>query len=216
VLFRSHHDKAGAARTSLYLAIVPRSYHARRPAPRIRRLSRRAQLTWTHDAKDGVEVVVEHKVGDEPWMTAVESRATPLASIKTEPNAEVGWLSDDLLPGDHAFRLRYGPVADATYSAEVRLTMEMEAPYEVQPPAPNPVRVRATLRVGVRDAQNVRAEVYDMLGRRIAVLYDGRLDAGQTHMLLIDTAALQLTSGVYLIRIAGESFAETQRMTVVR
>ena len=212
----THYDKARAARASLYLAITPRSQYARRPTPRIQRLGRRAQLTWTHDAKDGVEVVVEHKVGDEPWMTAAESRATSLASTKTEPNAEVEWVSVDLLPGDHAFRLRYGPVADATYSADVRLKMEMEASYEVQPPAPNPVRVRAVMRVGVRDAQHVRAEVYDMLGRRIAVLYDGRLDAGQMHTLSIDTAALQLTSGVYLIRIAGESFAETQRMTVVR
>jgi hypothetical protein len=94
--------------------------------------------------------------------------------------------------------------------------MELNEPFQIRAPAPNPVRSRATIQVAVREAQHIRADVYDMLGRRIAVLHDGRLPAGQMHSLSIDTDAMRLTSGAYLIRITGDTFVETQRFTVVR
>jgi predicted outer membrane repeat protein len=207
--------KAGGALSDLYLAIIPTGYQAKRSVPTIQRLGRRAKLTWTHDAKESAEVVVEHRVGEGAWAIAA-SHANASATIKASSETVVEWMSADLLPGDHTFRLRYGSGAEAAYSTEVHVAMEMDEPFEVRPPAPNPVRSRASMHVAVRDAQHICADVYDMLGRRIAVLYDGRLRAGQMHTLPIDVAALRLTSGAYLVRITGDTFTETQRFTVVR
>lgn len=212
---KSDAQKTGRAAPDLYLAIIPLGHQARRSAPKVQRLGRRAKLTWTHDAKEAVEVVVEHRVGEGAWTVAA-AHAKGFAPIQASPGAAVEWTSVDLSPGDHAFRLRYGSGAEVAYSADVRLAMEMDEPFQVRAPAPNPVRSRATMQVAVRDAQHVRADVYDMLGRRIAVLHDGRLPAGQIHTLSIDTAAMRLTSGAYMIRITGDTFTETQRFTVVR
>jgi hypothetical protein len=56
--------------------------------------------------------------------------------------------------------------------------------------------------------------VYDVLGRRVAVLFDGKVDAGETEALRLDADGL--ASGVYLVRVTGETFAATRRLTVVR
>ena len=79
-------------------------------------------------------------------------------------------------------------------------------------PAPNPVRRAASMRLTVPAPEYVRAAVYDALGREVAVLWDG--DASGTAELRLDASAL--SAGVYVVRVAGESFAETQTLTVVR
>jgi hypothetical protein len=56
--------------------------------------------------------------------------------------------------------------------------------------------------------------VYDVLGRRVAVLHDGPLAAERTERLAL--SAQGLASGVYLVRVAGEAFTATRRLTVVR
>ena len=78
---------------------------------------------------------------------------------------------------------------------------------------PNPSSGRATLTLEVAAAQAVTAEVYDVLGRRVAVLHDGVLEAG-AHALVLDGAALP--AGAYVVRVTGETFATTRRATLVR
>lgn len=193
--------------SSLYLVVTPATPRARRPAPEVRRFARRALLRWTQSSNDA-GVVVEHSVDGGAWSAA----GTPAA----EPGRGATWTSDDLPPGEHRFRLRFGSGAEAAYTESALLRMEMEADVEVRPLSPNPVRSRGSLQVAVRERQNVSVTVYDMLGRRLASLHDGPLDAGRMRVISVDAAQLQLKSGAYLIRISGESFAETHRFTVVR
>jgi plastocyanin len=46
------------------------------------------------------------------------------------------------------------------------------------PPRPNPSRSAVSFNVGLPREQNVRIEVVDLLGARVAVLHDGALEAG--------------------------------------
>jgi hypothetical protein len=55
--------------------------------------------------------------------------------------------------------------------------------------------------------------VYDGLGRRVAVLYDGAVEAG-AHALVLDGSSLP--AGVYVVRVTGETFAANRRVTLVR
>ena len=80
--------------------------------------------------------------------------------------------------------------------------------------SPNPVRQRATLNVTGRDRQTVRIQLYDVLGRRVGTLMDEELPAQETRTLPVD--AQRLASGVYFLRIVGDEFATTERMTVVK
>jgi FlaG/FlaF family flagellin (archaellin) len=116
--------------------------------------------------------------------------------------------------GDHAFRLRQIDLDGTEAFSGVReVTVGLAGPYAVAA-YPNPVRSRATVGVAVREAQRVTVEVYDVLGRRVTVLHDGPLVAGGTERLAL--SAQGLASGVYLVRVTGETFAATRRLTVVR
>ncbi|MDX1419026.1 MAG: DUF4397 domain-containing protein [Rubricoccaceae bacterium] len=81
-------------------------------------------------------------------------------------------------------------------------------------PQPNPTRAAASLALTVAAAQPVEVAVYDVTGRRVAVLLDRTVDAGETVALSLDASALP--AGVYVVRAQGEDFAQAQRVTVLR
>jgi hypothetical protein len=86
--------------------------------------------------------------------------------------------------------------------------------FALAPAYPNPFSSRATLGVDVPEAASVRVVVYDVLGRSVAVLLDGAVEAGR-HETVLDATAL--ASGVYVVRMTTDGgFVATQRLTVVR
>jgi hypothetical protein len=122
---------------------------------------------------------------------------------------------DDLSPGPYAFRLKQIDVdGTAELSPVVAVTMAMKEAFLLSEAAPNPFRGEAWMTLQVRESQSVRAELYDVLGRRVATLHEGVLDAGREHRLSLDGRGL--SSGLYLVRVAGERFAETRRVVVAR
>jgi len=78
---------------------------------------------------------------------------------------------------------------------------------------PNPLRRQATIEYTLTEPTDVRITVYDVLGRRVAVLADGRKEAGR-HKLQLDGG--RLASGVYFGRLKTEDQTRTQKITVVR
>ncbi len=80
-------------------------------------------------------------------------------------------------------------------------------------PYPNPVRGRASLALALAQPQHVRVEVFDALGRRVAMLHDGALATGN-HPLTLDAA--DLPSGLYVVRAVGDAFSLSARTTVVQ
>ena len=78
---------------------------------------------------------------------------------------------------------------------------------------PNPSGGRATVAFSVDAAGPVRLSVHDALGREVAVLVDGALAEGR-HVTVLDASALP--AGVYLVRLAADGQAATQRITRLR
>ena len=78
---------------------------------------------------------------------------------------------------------------------------------------PNPFAREASIRFTTPSAGPVRLAVYDLLGRRVAVLADGVLPAG-THPVAWRTDGL--ASGVYVLRLEAEGGVRTRRVTLVR
>jgi predicted outer membrane repeat protein len=83
---------------------------------------------------------------------------------------------------------------------------------ELLPTYPNPARGQATVRFAVPNRQNVRINLYDLLGRRVQTVVDTDAE-GRTEQT-IDVGGL--ASGTYFLRMQTESHTETQRITVVR
>jgi hypothetical protein len=82
-------------------------------------------------------------------------------------------------------------------------------------PTPNPSGSTTSLSLDLPSAARVRAEVYDLLGRRVFSVTDEEMDAGR-HSLTVTSAAL--ASGTYVVRVeatnASERHAFTRRFTV--
>ena len=81
------------------------------------------------------------------------------------------------------------------------------------PSAPNPARGTTALRFSLPHAADATLAVYDLLGRRVALLADGPLAAGP-HAADWDAAAA--APGVYVARLTTPDGTDTQRVTVVR
>ena len=76
-----------------------------------------------------------------------------------------------------------------------------------------PLRGATTVRFDVGGAVDARLEVFDLLGRRLAVLVDGLVAAGPQQATF---DASGLPSGTYLLRLTGGASSVTRTVTVVR
>ncbi len=78
---------------------------------------------------------------------------------------------------------------------------------------PNPAAGAVTLSYALTEASPVRLAVYDMLGRAVAVVAEGTVEAG-AHEASLDASALP--AGVYLIRLSTPHGARTTPLSIVR
>ena len=79
---------------------------------------------------------------------------------------------------------------------------------------PNPARGHVEAVLTVASAQDVRAEVFDVLGRRVAVVFEGAVAAGAPQAVRFDAGALP--AGLYVLRVRAAGASLTRPFTVVR
>ena len=121
----------------------------------------------------------------------------------------------DLPPGQHTFRLKQVDFdGSVQYSNEVAVEISLPTRYHLSGAYPNPFNPQTQFELVVREAQRVRAEVYNMLGQRVAVLYDGAVQDGVLTRLTFEAG--NLSSGSYLLRVQGEAFTATRRMALIK
>ena len=117
----------------------------------------------------------------------------------------------DLEAGNHVFRLKQIDFDGAfEYSPEVEIITQLPEVYALSPAYPNPFNPQTKFTLSVAREQQVRVEVYNLLGRRVALLFDGRLRAHQAHPFTFDASALP--SGLYFYRATGQTFTATRKI----
>lgn len=78
---------------------------------------------------------------------------------------------------------------------------------------PNPFNPSTEIRYQLPVNSKVSLKVFDMLGREVATLVDGRVSAGQ-HEIHFDASAL--SSGLYIYRLQAGEFIETKKMMLIK
>jgi hypothetical protein len=83
---------------------------------------------------------------------------------------------------------------------------------------PNPFNPSTIIRFALERETQVTLAVYDVAGRRVSMLLDGVLEAGEHRALWDgrDGRGRSLPSGVYLYRLRAGLYTETRKMTLVR
>ena len=79
--------------------------------------------------------------------------------------------------------------------------------------APNPFNATTTISYSLSSAGHVKLEVFDILGRSVALLIDEEQHPG-TFTKTFD--ASHLPSGTYIYRITANGFARSKYLTVVK
>lgn len=78
---------------------------------------------------------------------------------------------------------------------------------------PNPFNPVTNINFSIPANSFVKLAVYDMLGREVTLLANGKFDAGNYS---IDFDASELTSGIYFYTISAGSFNETKKMMLIK
>ena len=169
-------------------------------------------LAWTtlsETANDRFEI--QQRAGDASFRTIGSVRGQGTTVEATDYRFRV----KDLTPGTYQFRLRQVDVDGGDSFSGVRTaTIGLAERYTLSPVAPHPVSSASTATLQVQGADVVTAELYDLLGRRVQVVYDGPVKPASPLLLTVDGE--QLPSGVYFLRVRGEQFETTQRISIVR
>lgn len=85
--------------------------------------------------------------------------------------------------------------------------------YTLEQNYPNPFNPSTVISFSLPAAHDVRLDVFDVLGRRVATLVNSRMQAGQ-HDISFD--ASRLASGVYVYRLSAGNFVQSKRLTLIK
>jgi hypothetical protein len=184
----------------------------------VQQRDQRARLQWTTASETnnaGFYVQTQPLSAD---STTTASAWTDLGFVEgngtTDAPQSYRFETGEMQYGTHAFRLRQVDTdGTETTTDPVTVDVQLDRAYAVEAPYPNPSNGQATLPVTVRESQRVRVILYDILGRRIATVHDEEIRGQDTQAIQLDTG--RLASGTYFVRVQGDDFLTTERVTVV-
>jgi len=167
---------------------------------------RSATLAWSVSNGVSPRIKLQHLYRGEPF----EERG----SLEQPDPRTYRYQVDSLPTGPHTFRIRQveGPSTTRTLET-VEVVIPTEGAYDLTPPTPNPFQQSTTMRLAVREDQRVRAAVYNTLGQRVATILNESLSANRPIDLRLTDE--NLASGVYFVRIRGQTFKATQKVVLV-
>jgi hypothetical protein len=159
-----------------------------------------------------------------PPDTGLMRNGSPDTSIVDERNAfllnrDCPWARS-LVIGVRGYRpghvLRVASVVidwDSTVPDAADPRASLPAAWSLGAAYPNPFNGAVTVPLQVGSPGNATVEIYNLLGQRVATLFNGQASPGLNQLRWQPE---NLGSGVYLVRVNAPSFTSTQRITYVR
>ncbi len=89
----------------------------------------------------------------------------------------------------------------------------VEKSFQLYQNYPNPFNPVTTIQFNLPEARQINISVYNMLGQKIATLFDGVHQAGKGE---VNWDAASQSSGIYFYRISSEDFTTTRRMVLMK
>ena len=189
------------------------------------------ELTAFDATLDGADVLLVWETASETANAGFEVQAARVADGRTAAAfASVGFVEGagttdepqrygfrlaDAEPGTYRLCLRQVDFdGTAVTLPAVEISVGLARALTLSAPAPNPVRQRAQLTFTVPVTGDATLAVYDVLGREVARLFDGRADAERRHTVTLEAAGL--AAGTYVVRLDANGRSAVERVAVVR
>jgi hypothetical protein len=123
--------------------------------------------------------------------------------------ASDGTLAIFLQKGSHTFDWVVGSTNDLEQHSKSQLPLH----FQLYDSYPNPFNPTTNINVALPYESPVRIQIFDITGRRVAVVLDRILTAGY-HQIVWD--ASRLASGVYIVEMRAGSFRSTGKVSLVK
>jgi hypothetical protein len=181
------------------------AFEARADGPDVR-------LTWTTASEtNNAGFFVEHRAAGAAW----DALGFVAGAGTTAEAHTYAYRVEALAPGRHHFRLRQVDFdGTAVYSETVAVEVAVPGAFALSAAYPNPLRDRAAVTLSVAVSQRVTVALFDVLGRRLRLLFEGPMAPGAARRFVVDAAGLP--DGLYVIRAEGERFTAARTVAVVR
>ncbi|NND72290.1 MAG: T9SS type A sorting domain-containing protein [Rhodothermales bacterium] len=174
---------------------------------------REVSFLWSTDSEtENGDFVIQYRTDDQAEFAAL---ATVPSKGSSSQSTEYRYAATDMEAGVYSFRLKMTDLnGGSTYSDVVEAAVGIPETYELTAAYPNPFNPETQFSLLLRNEQTVRIEVYDVSGRRVQVLHNGNLAALERHSFRIDGSTL--SSGTYIVRVAGEDFTDSQSLSLLK
>jgi len=121
------------------------------------------------------------------------------------PNKEPGWVRDFVFVSNGRY-IRSGGGGGQTADSNIPIIHSLFL-------HPNPARNDMTIKFGIPKEERVSLKVYDVSGREVKTLVDGRLEAGY-HTIRLDGKSLP--TGIYFARLATDGYKATRKLVLMK
>ena len=173
-------------------------------------------LNWTMEYEtDNLGFDIEKSVDNENFV-----KIAHIPGHGTTSTEQDYFLSDlETNTGTYYYRLKridYGGFYE--YSNPIRVKIESPKNFSVSQNYPNPFNTLTTIEYQISEESEVEIRIYDVLGREIRALTNGKKSAGYYEVVWDgrDNEGIGVSSGIYFYRFKASDFSDIKRITVLK
>ncbi|MDI6401338.1 T9SS type A sorting domain-containing protein [Balneolaceae bacterium ANBcel3] len=184
--------------------------------------------SWTVDAEAETDVLMnvfyQSDSGDQSAVISINGVEVETAVLEA-PDEEATFYATSFLKLDEGantieissnsgdLNLDYVQVISIISGLPSSADQQIVDGFELRQNYPNPFNPTTQIQYTIPESANVRMEVYNLIGQRVAVLTDGFQHSG-THTLQFDGS--HLASGVYIYRLQAGNHVSVRKMTLIK
>ncbi len=117
------------------------------------------------------------------------------------------------VPPDNGYEIRPRMLSDIVLITSVENKESIPTQYALRQNYPNPFNPTTTITFETPEDTDVKIKVFDILGKEVLSVYEGKLKAGY-HRFEINGASLP--TGIYFYRVESDRFVDMKKMTLVK
>jgi hypothetical protein len=181
-------------------------------------------LRWvTESETDNAGFILERSEADGAWIEIASFRTDDALRGRgnRSDRTEYAHIDENARPGiEYHYRLSDVSTRGAV-TVHATISIRLSAPPEntaMEKAFPNPFNPRTYIAYRLAENADVSVDVYDLLGRRVRTLFDGRQAAGSYHVYwngATETGA-QAPGGVYFVRMRTDATTQVQKVVYVK
>jgi len=156
-------------------------------------------------------------------LTIVEGDSVMLSQAFTCP-ATINWENSQLVvfvqsePGREVLQTTMITLTELSEQTGIEDNANLPLSFSLEQNYPNPFNINTKIMYSLANENNVRLTVYDLTGRQVVCLLNGRQGAGQYQITWngADSNGKTVSSGIYFYRLESGDKSVTKRMALLK